>query len=66
MLQKQVGEFAGKIWAALNTNGAMTQKEIKKVTKLNEKKFYLAIGWLLRENKICVKEIEKELTISLK
>jgi hypothetical protein len=51
-----VGEFAGLIWRALEGKNALTQKEIKKETKLKDKEFYLGLGWLLREDKINVTE----------
>ena len=35
---------------------SLTQKEIKKETKLKDKEFYLGLGWLLREDKINVTE----------
>lgn len=65
MLAKNVGEFAGRIWTALNETEGLTQKQIKKVTKLKDKEFFLALGWLLREGKIEISEVEKELFIKL-
>ena len=46
----------------------MTQKELKKATKLKtEKELFLGLGWLLREDKIEEKEDEAgELTFVLK
>ena len=52
MLQEKAGEVAGKIWNALNETEGLTQKQIKKVTKLVDKDFFLGLGWLLREDKI--------------
>ena len=46
------GEFAGRIWNALNETEGLTLKEIKKATKLKDKELYLGLGWLLREDKI--------------
>ena len=66
MVQK-VGETAGKIWTALNENGQMTTKELKKATKAKaEKDILLALGWLLREDNIVVEEVEKDLVVTLK
>jgi hypothetical protein len=66
MVQK-VGETAGKIWSALNENGKMTTKELKKVTKAKtEKDILLALGWLLREDNVVVEEVEKDLVVTLK
>jgi hypothetical protein len=55
-MNEMVGEFAGLIWRALEGKNALTQKEIKKETKLKDKEFYLGLGWLLREDKINVTE----------
>ncbi|MBR3884020.1 MAG: winged helix-turn-helix domain-containing protein [Bacteroidaceae bacterium] len=52
MITEQAGEFAGRIWNALNETEGLTLKEIKKATKLKDKELYLALGWLLREDKI--------------
>lgn len=65
MLTENVGEFAGKVWTALNGTDGLTQKQIKKVTKLKDKEFFLALGWLLREGKVEVEELEKELFVKL-
>ena len=59
-MKELVGEFAGLIWRALEGKNALSQKEIKKATKLKDKEFYLGLGWLLREDKINVTEGEEE------
>ena len=67
MLQEIAGANAGKIWQALNEKGQLSGKELKKVTKIKtDKELYLALGWLLREDKIQTEEAEKEVLISLK
>jgi hypothetical protein len=50
------GTNAGIIWTALNEKGCLEKEDIIKVTKLSEKEFYSAIGWLARENKISREE----------
>lgn len=52
MITEQAGEFAGRIWTALNETEGLTLKEIKTKAKLKEKELYLGLGWLLREDKI--------------
>jgi len=47
------GRNAGKIWETLNSNGTLSERKLMKKTKLNNDEFYIAIGWLARENKIC-------------
>lgn len=67
MLTIKAGEVAGKIWNALNENGTLTGKELKKACgKLTDKDLYLGLGWLLREEKIETAEIEKDITVTLK
>ena len=51
-MKELAGEFAGRIWNALNETEGLTLKEIKKATKLKDKELYLGLGWLLREDKI--------------
>ncbi len=67
MFTEKAGELAGKIWEALNTNGELTGKDLKKAAKVrSEKELYLGLGWLLREDKINVTEAEKDITVVLK
>lgn len=62
-----VGTLAGAVWTALNENGALASKDLKKIAGLkSDKELYLAIGWLLREDKINVVEESKTITLSLK
>jgi hypothetical protein len=65
MLKQKAGEYAGAIWNALNGTDGMTAKELKKNTakleeksKLTDKDLFLGLGWLLREEKISVQELE--------
>lgn len=53
---EKFGENAGKIWRILDKLGSLTQTELMKTTKLNEEEFYTAVGWLARENKICIND----------
>ena len=67
MLKEKAGVIAGQIWQALNENGKMTQKELKKAVKLKaDKDLFLGLGWLLREDKVETSESEGELLIALK
>ena len=64
MLIGKMGENAGLVWNALQ-NGALSTKAIKKATKLKEAELNQAYGWLAREGKIAVNEVEGELIINL-
>ena len=65
MLKEKAGVIAGTIWNALNETEGMTAKLLKKATKLVDKDLFLGLGWLLREDKVSVEEVEGELFIKL-
>ena len=65
MLKEKAGDIAGNIWIALNGTEVMTAKQLKKATKLVDKDLFLGLGWLLREDKLSVEEVEGELFIKL-
>ena len=59
--------MAGAVWTALNENGAMNTKDLKKASKIKvDKDLFLALGWLLREDKVTVEEADKVMTVALK
>lgn len=67
MFQEKAGELAGKIWEALNAGGELSGKDLKKAAKVRaDKDLYLALGWLLREDKLNITEAEKDILVSLK
>ena len=47
-----IGNNAGVIWNALNTNGKMSESKLKKETGLASAEFYTALGCLAREGKL--------------
>ncbi len=66
MLKEKAGVLAGQIWSALNETEGLTQKQIKKVAKMKaDKDFFLGLGWLLREDKVEVSELEGEIFVKL-
>lgn len=65
-MKEKFGVNAGSVWSALNeNNGKASLKEIKKATKLTEKDLYAALGWLAREDKVDIEEVEKDIFVSL-
>ncbi len=65
-MNEKIGTLAGQVWTALNENGALSGKDLKKAAKVkNDKDLYLTLGWLLRENKVTVTEDGKEILIAL-
>lgn len=67
MFTEKAGELAGKIWEALSANGALNGKDLKKTAKVkSDKDLYLGLGWLLREDKVEITEVEKDINVVLK
>lgn len=65
-MNEKVGTIAGQVWNALNENGALNTKDLKKVAKVkNDKDLFLGLGWLLREDKVTITEVEKDFVIAL-
>ena len=65
-MNEKVGTIAGAIWNALNENGALNNKDLKKAAKIkSDKDLYLGLGWLLREDKVSVCEEGKDITVAL-
>ena len=59
MIKSSIGENAGHIWKVLE-NGEASVKAVKKATKLNDKDLGMALGWLAREGKIELFDVEGE------
>ena len=53
------------MWNALDGKESLTIKEVKKATKLKEKELYAAFGWLGREGKLNITEVEADIVLSL-
>ena len=49
-----IGNNAGLVWNALNSNGKMTETKLKKEPGLASAEFFAALGWLAREGKLNV------------
>ena len=65
-MKEKAGALAGQIWEALNGTEGLTQKQIKKAAKMKaDKDFFLGMGWLLREDKVTVSEVEGEIFVKL-
>ena len=65
-MNEKVGTIAGQIWNALNENGALNTKDLKKAAKVKtDKELFLGLGWLLREDKVSLTEAEKDFIVAL-
>ena len=65
MDREEIGLNAGLVWNALNESEGSTLKGLKKVTKLKDKQLYAALGWLSREDKVTIEEVEGDLLVNL-
>ena len=61
----RIDSDAGIIWQVINDNKDIKITDLKKLTKMEIKNIYLALGWLAKENKVLFSERENELAISL-
>jgi hypothetical protein len=66
IMVEKIGCNAGKVWTQLDAAGRSNVKDLKKLTKLTDKDLYAAIGWLAREGKLTLEEVDKEIFVSLK
>ena len=60
-----IGTWAGQVWNALNESGKLTVQGLKKATKLKEKELYAALGWLAREGKVSMYEVDADIEVVL-
>jgi hypothetical protein len=66
-LSRKVGFAAGEVWNYLSENGESSPIKIKANLGVSYTMLYLALGWLLREDKIIINQVsEYSCRISLK
>lgn len=65
MNKETIGTNAGLVWSALSSGEKLTLKGLKKVTKLKDKELYAALGWLAREDKVTIDQVDDEVIIGL-
>ena len=47
-----IGSLAGKVWKTLDKEGALTASALVKALNEKNNDVYMALGWLLREDKL--------------
>jgi hypothetical protein len=62
----EIGESAGELWRCLNEHPPTTLEQINKSLKLSGSLFFMAIGWLAREDKLTFEGEGKTMKLSLK
>lgn len=62
MMKEQIGTNAGKIWQKLVASEITDTSmiKVKKECRLNDPDFFMALGWLARENKVKFMEGNKK------
>jgi len=51
-LTGKIGLFAGKVWNTINSQKELDISSISKLTQIEIRDAYSALGWLARENKV--------------
>jgi len=62
---QRIGEIAGKIWKTLDTEGVLSFAQLVKKVKEPRDVVMQGIGWLAREDKVCVVDEGRKRTVSL-
>ena len=61
-----IGSLAGKVWKILDKDGAMTASALTKALDVKNNDLMMALGWLLREDKLDVTKVANSTKYSLK
>ena len=61
-----IGETAGSIWRTLEEEGPLRLSTLKKQIKVADALFYMAVGWLARENKLAFEAEGRGFTVRVK
>ncbi len=61
----KVGESAGSIWNYLKDRSDSQAAELRKALGMDDATFWMAVGWLARENKLAFNGQGKKISISL-
>jgi len=62
----QVGETAGAIWQALSTAGPLEMAALMEEVDAPQGVFFMAVGWLAREDKLEIEPANGDYTVRLK
>lgn len=61
-----IGTIAGKVWKTLEKKGAMSASALAKELAVNNNELLMALGWLLREDKLSVSKVKNATKYGLK
>lgn len=62
----QIGETAGEIWDILDKQGPLSFAKVVKAVGKPRDQVMQAIGWLAREEKLCIEEEGRSRVVSLR
>jgi hypothetical protein len=60
-----IGETAGVVWRVLSENGPMSLTKLVKAVDEPRDTVMQALGWLARENKVCIEDEGRTRMVSL-
>jgi hypothetical protein len=63
---EQVGETAGQIWHELVRSGPLSLAKLAKQIDAPRDLVMMAVGWLAREDKVCIEEESRTRIVSLR
>lgn len=61
-----IGTIAGKVWKTLEKKGAMSASALAKEISVSNSELLMALGWLLREDKLSVSKVKNATKYGLK
>jgi hypothetical protein len=61
----QIGETAGNVWKALESQGPQTMAALMEEINAPQSLFFMAIGWLSREDKVRFEAADGDYLVSL-
>ncbi|MBN2291072.1 MAG: winged helix-turn-helix domain-containing protein [Pirellulales bacterium] len=62
----QIGKTAGEVWDALDKQGPLSFAKLVKAVGKPRDQVMQAIGWLAREEKLCIEEEGRSKVVSLR
>ena len=66
METKKIGETAGTIWETLSRLGPLNLTSLMDEVPAPQSVFFMAIGWLAREDKLAFESADGDYAVSLK
>ncbi len=63
---RRIGETAGMVWRFLDEKGEANLSQLKRGVRVDPFLIYQGIGWLAREDKLCIEKKGRYIIYSLK